>query len=114
GVRLDGLGAGEQARAEAAVGEPSGHQLEDVALPGRELVEWALGVRATYELRDALGVDRRAAAADPPHRVVEVVDLEHAVLEQVAEALRPLAHERDRVRRLHDLREQQETYFRVL
>ena len=66
-----------------------------------------LPLAASEELADHLRVDRGAALPDSPHGIQEVVDLEHTVLEQVAEALRPLADERERVRRLHDLREEQ-------
>ena len=54
-----------------------------------------------------LGIDRGSAPPHAPHRVEEVVDLEHAVLQQVAEPLRRLAHEGERVRRFDHLRQEE-------
>ena len=40
---------------------------------------------------------------DPAHGFEEVIDLEHAVLEQVAEAVRPVFEEVERMGGLHHL-----------
>ena len=106
-VRLDRPRAEEEPAADALVGEPFGHQGEHLALARRQLVDRALVVLPAEQLRDHDRVDRRAAAADAPDAVEKVVDLEHAVLEQVAESLCALGEERQRVLRLDDLREQE-------
>src|SRR3954447_18679981 len=60
---------------------------------------------------DDLRVKRRASRGDAGQRVEEVVDVEHAVLEQVAEAA--AGHQLDRVASLDVLREQQDAEVRV-
>src|SRR3990172_3434886 len=52
---------------------------------------WSSGAGATDELDDDVRVDRRPAACDTPDRLEKAVDLEHAVLEQVAESFGALA-----------------------
>ena len=70
---------------------------------GVSSVERVVLAPAADELRDHGRVDGRAAAADAPHGIEEVVDLGDAVLEQVAEALGVLREERERMRRLDHL-----------
>ena len=76
---------------------PSAISAEHLALARGQLGERIVLPAAAEELRDHVRVDRRPAASDAPHCLEEVVDLEHAVLEEVAEALRALAEERERV-----------------
>ena len=102
-VLLDRGGRDHQHLRDALVRAPFGHQLEHLALARRELVEGALLALAAEELLDDLRVDRGAAASDAPHGLEEVVDLEHAVLQQVAEALGPLLEERERMARFDHL-----------
>jgi hypothetical protein len=103
-VRLDGLRADDELLADPAVRQPFGHQRQHLALARRELAERIVLASPPEELADDLGIDRRPSLPDAPDGVQEVVDLEHAVLQQVAEAVGPLADERQRVRRLDDPR----------
>ena len=57
------------------------------------------------ELRDDLGVERRAALAHAPHGVGELGDVRDAVLQQVADALGALGEQVERVLGLDVLRE---------
>src|SRR5262249_40228190 len=73
----------------------------------RELVERIALAPPSEELSDDFGVDRRPARRHPVDRLDEVVDRKHAILEQVAEPLRMLAEQLQRVPCLDDLREQE-------
>src|SRR5262249_28845575 len=61
-----------------------------------------------------LGIDRGSAARNAAYRLEELVDLEDAVLQQVAEAVRPLAEEPQRAARLDHLREDEHADVRML
>ena len=69
----------------AGVRQALGHQLEHLAL-ARRSARRADRRRAGRAARDDLRVERRAAAATRSRGVEELADVEHAVLEQVAEA----------------------------
>ena len=75
-----------EALGDARVGEPLGHQLEHLALAFGELGERVVVACGETRPRDDLRVERRAAAGDALGRGEELADVEHAVLEQVAEA----------------------------
>ena len=66
------------------------------------------------QLPDDVRVDRGPAARDAADRLEEIVDLEDAVLEQVAEAFGTLGEQMQRTARFHDLREQQHADVGIL
>src|SRR6266540_309471 len=79
-----------------AVGEPEapgdtdvrsslGHESEDLPLPGGQGSQWVVGGDRGDEPHHDFGVQRGAAGGDPTQRVEEVVHVEHAVLQEVAE-----------------------------
>ncbi len=75
-----------------AIGDPLvrqalGHQLEHLALPRRQRAERVVAALLREQGRDDDRIERRAAGADPPDRVGELVDVADPVLEQVADAL---------------------------
>ena len=80
------------------------HQPEHLALARGELGQGVVFLRRKQQLLHHLGVERRAAVHDAFRRLEKLVDVEHAVLEQVAEAA-PGADERDRVAALDVLGE---------
>ena len=111
-MRLDRLLGQPQALGDAGIRPPLGHQREHLALARRELVECAApgrGDQRGHHLR----VQRRAARGHAPRRLEEVVDVEHAVLEQVAEAAAG-GDELDDVAGLDVLGEHQHRRVRVL
>ena len=75
-------------RADPAVGAALGHERQHLPLPGRELGQRVGPPLVPDQLRDDLGVERRATPRDPAQRIEELVHVEHAVLEQVAEPAR--------------------------
>jgi len=93
-VGLDRLRGQEQAIGDRLVRTTLGHEGEDLALTLGEVIERHLRAPAADELGDDLGVDHRAAAGDPPDRVGEVVEILDAVLQEVADAARPMTTRR--------------------
>ena len=110
-VRLDRALAEVEALGDAGVRESLRHQLEHLALALGQLGERAVGARPRDEARDDLGVERRAALGDALRRGQELTDVEHAVLQEVAEAAE--RDELDGVRRLDVLREHEDAELRV-
>ncbi len=109
-VPLDGpLGQHQPAR-DAAVGEALGHQREHLALAGAQHRE-PVGRAAAHQRGDDLRIERRAAARDALRRFDEVGDVEHPILEQVAEPA--LRDQPDRPRRLDVLGEHEHADVRV-
>jgi hypothetical protein len=80
------------------------HQGEDLQLALGQRVQ---GRTAPHERRDDHRVERTATASDAPDRVEELVDVEHAVLQQVAEPL-PAADQLERELRLDVLGQHQD------
>src|SRR5215204_2826520 len=78
-VRLDRALAEEQPLGDPAVGQPLGHQSEDLPLALGELGERPVGARRRDEPPDDLRVERRAAAGNPLGRREELLHLEDAV-----------------------------------
>ena len=110
-VRLDRPLAEEQALGDPHVRQPLGHALEDLVLARRELVQ-RIVLRARREQpRDDLRVERRPAFRDALRCGQELSDLEHPVLEQVAEASE--RHELDRVGRLDVLGQDEDAHVRM-
>ena len=70
--------------------------------------DWAVVAATAEQLRDHLGIDGCPAAPDAPNRVDEVVDLDHTVPEEIAEAAARLLEQPERSPCLHDLRQEQD------
>ena len=64
---------------------------------GVSVVERIVGAARDHELGDDLGVERGPAAGDPPQGVHELADVDDPVLEEVADAARPVGEELGRV-----------------
>src|SRR6266498_4868617 len=108
---LDGpFGQPEPAR-DAAVGAALRHEREHLALPWGKRGQLIGRAERAQEQRDDLRVECRSAVRDAAERVEEVVDVEDAVFEQIAEASG--ADELDRVLRLDVLGEQHDPEFGV-
>ena len=93
----NGRRADVQALGDPAVGQPFDHQRQHVALAGGEAFERAGAAPAAHHPRDHLGVQRRPARGHLAHRAEEVVEVGDAILEQVADALRVVAEQLQRV-----------------
>src|SRR5690606_8998070 len=85
-VLLDGALAHHQLAGDGGVGAALGHEAEHLALAGRQPVERVAPAGAGQQLGDDLGVERRAAGADPAHGLQELGHVGDAVLQEVAEA----------------------------
>ncbi len=87
-VRFNGALGEEQPPRDTPVGTALGHERQHLALPGGEPGQRISPPLVPDELRDDLGVERRATPRDPAQRIEELVDVEDPVLEQVAEPAR--------------------------
>ena len=77
----------------AAFERPCGHVFEDFAFARGQRRDRLIGRAAAEQLRNDLGIHRRPAAGDLPHRVDELVDVEDAVLEQVSDPAGPVGEQ---------------------
>ena len=102
------FGARNSAIADRLVRAALGHQREDLALPLGEVVERHPGPPPADELGDDLRIDHRSPARDPADGLAEVVQVLDAILEQVADATRPIGHEAHGEGRLDVLREDED------
>src|SRR5581483_12445236 len=84
-VLLDGADGEDERARDSRVRAALGHELEHLALACGERLE---RLRATVpdQLRHDLGIKCGSAGADPSYGIDEVGDVEHAVLEQIADA----------------------------
>ncbi len=98
----------------AAFERPSAISAKDLAFPRRQLVQRRVAAWAPEQPRHHLGIDDRAARGDPAHRVGEVVELHHPLLEQVADAGRIVPDQVDRVASLDVLREDEDRDGRMV
>jgi len=103
-VGLHGLLRDPELSGDSGIRLPFRHEAEHLAFARGELGQGVVVLRRKEELLHDLGVERRAAVADAFRRLEEVVDVEHAVLEEIAEAAAG-ADERDGVAALHVLGE---------
>ena len=85
-----------------------GHRREDLALAGRQRGEPVVAPAADHELGDDLGVQRRPAARHARERVHELAHVRDPVLEQVADAARPVREQLARVLALDVLAEHED------
>src|SRR4051794_34726048 len=112
-VLLDGALGHDHLGGDRVVGAALGHQAEHLALARGELLERVVLAPAAEQPRDHLGVERRAALPHPAHRVVEVLDVPDAVLEQVADALGVAADQLERIALLDVLGEHEHADVRL-
>ncbi len=75
---------------------------------GRQDLEPVVGLAGDHELGDDLGIQGGPAAGDPAQGVHELADVGDAVLEQVADAARPVGQQERRVVALDVLAEDQD------
>src|SRR5919198_4999936 len=84
-VGLDRLRAEHELLAYPVVRAAFCHQLEHLTLTRGQRAERIVIAAPSQELRNHFRIDCRAAAADAAHGAEELVDLDDAILEQVAE-----------------------------
>src|SRR5215469_14653096 len=101
--------ADEQRGGDGRVGAPFGHQREHLALAGGEGRERVTAAR--QQLRDDLGVQRAASRRHPVQGLEELGQVRDPVLEQVADAVRPVGQQLGGVAFLHVLREHQHAHL---
>src|SRR3954465_13179562 len=89
----------------AAVRLPLGHRCEDVALARAQAVQRSGGATTTEHARNHLRIEGAPPAPHPLDRVGERPDLADTLLQEVADALRAVADEFDRVALLIELRQ---------
>jgi anti-sigma regulatory factor (Ser/Thr protein kinase) len=83
---MDGSLADPQLAGDTSVRSALGHELENLALTGREVTQGILDSARGDELGDQPGVDDRTAVGDPLERLKEVPDVSDPALQQVADA----------------------------
>jgi hypothetical protein len=86
-VRLDRPLGDDEALGDGAVGQAFGEQFEHLALASGELVQGARVAPSAEQSRDDRRIDDGLAVGESAQRVDEDRDVEHALLEQVADAL---------------------------
>src|SRR3954471_14285845 len=86
-VALDRALGDEQLLLDRPVGEALGNQAQHLALAVGQLVERVAAVAADHQ-GDDLRVERRATVGHAAHGLDEALDLDDAVLQQVADAVR--------------------------
>src|SRR5581483_9630646 len=99
-VLLDRALGDDQALCDRVVRQAFRHQLEHLPLARGQLFDRVVAPAAADQLRDDGGVERGTALADALDRLDERLDVGHSVLQQVADALRVLRQQLERVRRL--------------
>src|SRR6266545_886639 len=111
-VRLDRVRCDEEPVRDAAVGQALGHQGEDLSFPDGQPVERIALAGSADELRDEGRIDDGLARGDALERSDEVADVEHTVLQQIADPLAGAVEKPERVFGLDVLREQQHSDLR--
>ncbi len=107
-VLLDRADGEHELLGDAGVRAALGHQPEHLELARRQPLERAACASPREELRDDLGIERRAAVRDAPDGVDEVGDVHHAVLQQVADAAVAVGEQLGRVGLLDVLRDDED------
>src|SRR5215469_7756033 len=101
--------ADEERGGDGRVGAPFGHQREHLAFAGGEGRERVTA--AGQQLRNDLGVQRAASRRHPIQGLEELGQVRDPVLEQVADAVRPVGQQLGGVALLHVLREHQHAHL---
>src|SRR3954451_487404 len=102
-----------QTLADRPVRAAFGDQLEHLVLARRQRSQRAVVSGVRQQRRHHLGIEGGAAAGHPSQRAGEVRRVRHAVLEQIAEALRRLGQQLRGDADLHVLREQHDAHVRM-
>src|SRR3954453_3562301 len=113
-VLLHGPLGDDERLGDAVVGTALRHMTEDLSLARAECRKRVLPPTAPDEACDDFGIECRAAFPDPTHAVNEALDVRDAVLEQVADALRVVGQQLERVGLLDVLREHEHAGLRLL
>src|SRR5262245_57336638 len=71
----------------ALLERPSAHQRKDLPLPAGQRLEHVVVLVAPQQLRNDIGVDRRASGGDPTYDCRELGDVRYPIFEQVADSL---------------------------
>src|SRR5512133_2094714 len=90
------------------------HELENLALAGRKLLDRVISTAAADALGDHQRVERGPALGHAPDGLRELVDLRDPILEQVAEPLGAVRQQLDRIRVRDVLGEHEHTRLGVL
>ena len=90
-----------------------GHQLQHLSFACAEPVELVGQTGVAHQVRDHRRVEHGAAGKDGVHRLDQHVDIDHPVLEQVAEPLRVGTHQVHDVPALQGLGQQQDAELGV-
>ena len=112
-VLLDRVRGDDQRLGDALVRAPLGHQFEHLALARGERLERVVAAAPAEHVGDDRRVEHRPAGGDAPHGVGEQLEVGHAVLEQVADALGVVADQVDRVALLRVLAEHEHADVRL-
>src|SRR6266508_1720435 len=83
-VGLDRVRCDQEPFRDAAIGQPLGHERQDLAFSGCGLIEWAALPGVADQLGDKARIDDDLARGDAFESGDEVVDVEYPVLQQVA------------------------------
>src|SRR3954451_4447758 len=113
-VLLHGPLGDDERLGDAVVGTALRHVTEDLSLARAECRQRVLPPTAPDEARDDFGIECRAAFPDPTHAVNEAVDVRDAVLQQIADALRVVGQQLERVGLLDVLGEHEHARLRLL
>jgi hypothetical protein len=109
-VAFDGGYRDDEFLSDAGVGAALGDQRQHLPLAGRQAVERPRRSRAAHQSRDHVGVEHRPALGDAAHRVGEHPQVAHFLFQQVADALRAVGDQGERVRVLQELRQHQHAH----
>ena len=84
-VLLDGAGRDHESFGDPGIRQTLRHQREHFTFARRQPVDLGPIARTPEDLADHLGVDGAAAGGDATQRGEEVVDVDHAVLQEVSD-----------------------------
>jgi hypothetical protein len=107
-VCLDGALGHEQAARDRAVGEALRDEAEGLAFARGQLAERVVPALPSDESRADGRVDNRLSLADAAERIDEDGDVDHALLQQIADPFGMLLQQRHRVARLDVLGEHED------
>ena len=107
-VLLDRAERHEQALRDRLVRTALGHQLENLALARRQLVERVVSALPPDQLAHDGGVEGRTAVRDPSDGRAELLEVGDAILQQIPDPLGARLEQRHRIAGLDVLREEED------
>ena len=113
-VSLDGALGYKQPPSDCAVGHAFRNEPKDLSFSLGELGQRVLSPPASYEARNDRRVDHGFATHDASQCINDGCDVEDTLLEEITNSLGLILDEAHRVARLHVLREDENTNFRML